>query len=98
MDGQKPDIPADGTKKPGRREYYLFAFRIMGDFGISIAVPAILAALLGQYLDGKYGKYPLFTILSLITAFLITIRIIQKKSKSYGEEFARMNQAGKNKS
>jgi F0F1-type ATP synthase assembly protein I len=98
MDGQKPDLPADGTKKPGRREYYLFAFRIMSDFGISIAVPAVVAALLGQYLDGKYGRYPLFIILCLITAFLITIRIIQKKSKSYGEEYARMNQASKNKS
>jgi hypothetical protein len=98
MQEQKPSPADSGPRKTGKREYYLFAFRIMGDFGISIAVPAILAALLGQYLDGKYGKYPLFTILSLVTAFLITIRIIQKKSKSYGDEFARMNQAGKNKS
>ena len=70
----------------------------MSDFGISIAVPAVAAVLLGQYLDGKYGKYPLFTVLCLITSFLITIRIIQKKAKMYGDEFARLNQAGKNKS
>ena len=75
------------TPKKSDREYYLFALRIMGDFGVSIAVPAVLAALLGTWLDGKYQKYPFFTVICLIVAFIATVKIIRKKAKKYGDEY-----------
>lgn len=76
--------------KTSDREYYLFALRIIGDFGVNIAVPAVLAALLGNWLDEKYDRYPLFIILCLIVAFLFTAKIIQKKAKKYGDEYQKM--------
>ncbi|KKR49174.1 MAG: hypothetical protein UT86_C0001G0146 [Candidatus Magasanikbacteria bacterium GW2011_GWC2_40_17] len=77
-------------KKSSDRAYYLFALRIVGDFGIAIALPAVLGAILGRYLDEKYGRSALFTIFCLIVAFLITISIVYKKAKLYGGEYQKM--------
>ena len=81
-----PETP----KKNSDREYYLFALRIAGDFGASIAVPAILAALLGSYLDVKYVVYPIFTVICLLVAFSLTALMIRKKAKRYGEQYQKM--------
>ena len=81
---------SDEPKKTSDREYYLFALRIVGDFGISIAVPAVLAALLGGYLDDKFARYPLFTIICLIVAFSLTALMIRKKAKKYGDIYKKM--------
>lgn len=83
------------SKKTTSREYYLFAFRILGDFGATIAIPVVLFVLIGHYLDAKYAKTPLFTILGFILAAYITIRIIKRKAVAYGAEYKRMNDAGK---
>jgi len=80
----------EAPKKTSDRAYYMFALRIVGDFGATIAVPAVLGALLGTWLDGKYQKYPLFTAICLAVAFLTTIRIIQKKAKRYGREYEQL--------
>ena len=81
-----PETP----KKTSDREYYLFALRIAGDFGASIAVPAVLAAMLGRYLDDKYVRYPLFTVICLLVAFGLTALMIRKKAKKYGEQYQKM--------
>lgn len=73
------------------REYYLFALKIAGDFGASIFVPVIIFALIGQYLDEKYQRQPLFTILGLILAFLISAKIIYKKAQKYGQEYQNLD-------
>ncbi|MEK7680615.1 MAG: AtpZ/AtpI family protein [Patescibacteria group bacterium] len=77
-------------QKSKSREYYLFAFKIMGDFGASIAIPVILFVLAGQYLDEKYRRGPLFTILGFVLAALISVKIIHKKAKNYGEEYKKL--------
>lgn len=82
-------------KKVSDREYYLFAFRIIGDFGVTIAVPVIIFVLIGQYLDGKYGTNPWLTVLGIIVAALITAKIIYKKAKCYGKEYQDMDQGRK---
>ncbi|MFA6485878.1 MAG: AtpZ/AtpI family protein [Candidatus Magasanikbacteria bacterium] len=76
--------------KTSDRQYYLFALRIVSDFGATIAVPAILAAWIGTWLDEKYNRAPLFLAICLIVAFAATARIIQKKAKKYGEEYQKM--------
>jgi len=72
------------------RRYYLFALKIMGDFGAAIAAPVVIFVLLGQWLDGRYGTNLVFTIFGFVIAFLISIRIIYKKAKIYGEQYSRL--------
>ncbi|TSC84816.1 MAG: Uncharacterized protein G01um101413_200 [Parcubacteria group bacterium Gr01-1014_13] len=79
-------------KKTTSREYHLFAFKMLGDFGASIAAPVVIFVLIGQYLDDKYAKSPLFTILGFVLAALLSAKIIYKKAKIYGEEYKRMNE------
>jgi F0F1-type ATP synthase assembly protein I len=79
--------------KQNDRQYYLLAMKIVLDFGATIAVPAIIFTLIGQYLDEKYGKYPLFVVLCLINAFLITAKIVITKAKAYGKIYQNIDQA-----
>lgn len=73
------------NKNPSERELYLFAFKTFGDFGITIAVPAVLAALLGKWLDTKFGTEPRYVLLLLVLAFILTAVIVVKKTKEYGK-------------
>jgi len=81
---EQPNRPKDD------RKYYLFALKIAGDFGVAIAAPAVVAALLGNWLDGKYSTYPLFLILCLLVAGLLTAKSIHRKAKRYGEQYNKM--------
>ena len=78
------------TQKTTDRAYYLFAMRAVGDFGATIAVPVIIFVLVGQYLDSKYNLYPYLTIIGFILAALISIKIIHKKAKKYGNDYQRL--------
>ena len=69
------------------RRYYLFALRIIGDFGASIAVPVVVFVLFGQWLDGKYEKGPWFTVIAFALAAVLSGRMIYKKAKRYGKEY-----------
>ena len=80
------------SKKSTSREYYLFAFKIIGDFGASIALPVVILVLIGQYLDDKYNKAPLFIILGFILAALTSAKIIYKKTKIYNEEYKKLGE------
>ncbi len=84
-------------KKTSGRQYQIFAFKMLGELGFSIAAPVVVFVLIGQYLDGKYDKSPLFTILAFVLAALASAKIVYKKSKLYGEEYKRMNDAGETK-
>ena len=64
--------------------YYMrLALRIFCDFGVSIAVPAVVAALVGVRLDRKWDTEPLMLVLLLMMAFLSTGVWIFKKAKTY---------------
>lgn len=91
MDENKP-------KKTTDRQYYLFALRIIGDFGIIIAVPIVIFVLIGKWLDGKYNTRPLFLVIAFLLAALITIKIIHKKAKTYGHQYQKMVDNEGNKS
>jgi len=77
----------DKPQKTSDRAYYLFALRIIGDFGATIAVPVVIFVLIGQYLDEKYYKSPLFTVLGFVLAALLSGKMIYKKSKAYGAQY-----------
>jgi len=84
MDNNQPQKTTD-------REYYFFALKIIGDFGASIAVPVVVLVLLGQYLDEKYHRAPLLTIIGFVVAALTSGRIIYRKAKRYGVEYQKMD-------
>lgn len=81
-------------KPTSDREYYLFALKIIGDFGATIAVPVVVFVLMGQYLDNRWGYSPLFSILGFALAVLLSGRIIYRKAKEYGKEYQRLNDKG----
>ena len=77
----------DKNPKTTQREYYLFAIRIIGDFGASIAAPVVVLVLIGQYLGDIYGYKTIFTLLAFLIAALASAKIIHKKAKNYGKEY-----------
>jgi len=72
--------------------YYRLAMRIFADFSGSIAIPAVLAALLGKWLDEKYGTEPRYIALLLILALILTSVILVRKSKKYLAEYEKLMQ------
>lgn len=70
--------------------YYRLAMRIFADFGATIAVPAVLAALLGKWLDGQFDTYPRYLIICLTATFILTAVIIVKKTRFYGKAYKRL--------
>ena len=74
-------------KKSTDRAYHLFALKIIGDFGVSIAVPVVVFVLIGQYFDEKYNNSPIFTILAFALAALLSAKMIHKKAKLYGKQY-----------
>lgn len=78
-------------KSNNDRKYYLFALKIAGDFGASIAVPVVLFVLIGKYFDKKYNYTPFFTTLAFVLAALISAKIIYKKAKRYGAEYQQLD-------
>jgi len=85
------------NEKTSDRAYYLFAIRIIGDFSVSIAVPVVVAVLIGQYIDEKYGYKPLFTIIGFALSAIISAKIVYNKAKLYGDEYQKMVSSDKNK-
>jgi len=78
-------------ENPKDRAYLLMGLRIVGDFGATIAVPVVVFVLIGQWLEGKYGHAPWFTILAFVLAAVLSGISIYKKAKSYGEEYKNLD-------
>ena len=72
-------------KKPTNRYNYGLALRIAGDFGVSIAVPALLGAYVGQKLDERFGTEPWLFALCLVIAFTLTALYIVRKATYYAK-------------
>ncbi len=75
------------SAKSSDRQYYLFAIKIAGDFGATIAIPVVTFVFIGRWLDQIYDKWLLFTVISFILAALVSARIIYKKAKRYGSQY-----------
>lgn len=76
--------------------YYRLAMRIFADFSASIAVPAVLGALLGKWLDSQYATYPRYLIICLLVAFLLTSLNILKKASFYSESYKQLIEKERN--
>ncbi len=71
--------------------YYRLAYRIFADFSGTIAVPVVLAAILGKYLDERFATKPWIVIILLVLTFIGTGKIIKKKAIKYSKEYDRLN-------
>jgi len=78
-------------KVDNEQRYYVFALKITGDFGATIAVPVVLAALIGQKLDDRHGTYPLYLAICMVISAIITAKLIYKKSKKYAKQFQNLD-------
>ncbi len=77
------------------RAYQRLAFKILAEFGGIIAIPAVLAALAGKWLDTKYQTAPRYLIILLVLAFVLTAYSIKKKSAYYGRLYESITQEPK---
>ena len=89
------EITKPASKKTSDAAYYRFAMRIIGDFGVSMAVPAVIAAFVGIWLDRKLGTTPWFMIIGLVAAFTSTYLVIKKKAVHYAKLFEDIGKEGK---
>lgn len=76
---------------PSDRRYLLFAFRIVGDLGATIAIPAAFGALLGQKLDETYDTGLRYTAIGLGVAAILTAIMLYQKVKKYSKEYEEIN-------
>jgi uncharacterized membrane protein YagU involved in acid resistance len=74
-------------KDTKERKYIMLGFKIMGDFGISIAAPVVIFVLSAQWLEAKYGHGPYITIFAFLLAAMLSAKMIHKKAKQYGRDY-----------
>lgn len=69
------------------RKFVLFGLKIVGDFGVTIAVPVIFFVYLGQKLDARYGTSIRFTVIAFVVSALISGLLVYKHAKEYGKQY-----------
>jgi hypothetical protein len=76
------------------RRYYLLGLRIVGDFGITIAVPVVVFTKIGQWLDYTHpiGNWPWWMIIGFVLAGALTAKMIVVKAKRYGKIYQKIGE------
>jgi F0F1-type ATP synthase assembly protein I len=74
-------------------QYQRLALRIFADFSGTIAVPAVLAALLGKWLDNRFETEPWLLIVTLAVALAATAVVVVRKARFYGREYDKLGKA-----
>jgi F0F1-type ATP synthase assembly protein I len=82
--------PGPSETERDRRNMF-FALRIVGDFGVTIAVPVVVLALIGKWLDAKYGTRPLLLIAGFALAAVVSAVSIARKTKRYAKTYDDLN-------
>ena len=68
-------------------KYYRLAGRIFADFSGTIAIPVVLAAIVGKRLDAHQATAPRYLIIFLVFAFVLTGVMVAKKASFYKKEY-----------
>jgi F0F1-type ATP synthase assembly protein I len=76
-------------------KYVSLGLRIVGEFGAIIAVPIVLFALAGKWLDGRYGTKPWFLIAGFALAAAVSSISIARKAKAFDKEYKDIEAEGK---
>ena len=69
------------------RRLTAFALKIMGELGGLIAVPAIVFTFLGRKLDLWFDTGPAFTVITLLSAFFLSMIAVATKAAGYADQY-----------
>lgn len=75
------------AKNADDRAFYLFGLRIVGDFGATLALPAVAAGWIGSRLDARWDSKPTALFACLALAFAFSAVVIRRKAAAYGKEY-----------
>lgn len=71
------------------KKSFIFSFSLMGSIGLAVAVPLLILALLGRYIDGIYGSSPRFLLimiaLSTVPVYFLLRRIVSEATKKFNK-------------
>ncbi|HEX5429737.1 MAG TPA: AtpZ/AtpI family protein [Patescibacteria group bacterium] len=73
--------PEQKPKLPPVNKWLLVNFAF--EFGFIIAIPLLILALGGKWLDAKQGTYPAFTLAGVVLAIAASTLWISKRVKRY---------------
>jgi hypothetical protein len=79
-------MPAPTPAKDDRR-FYVFGIKALGTMTALIAVPAVAASLVGNWLDGRFGTRPYGLVVSMALGFAITAFMAWGESRRLGKEY-----------
>ncbi|HLD17959.1 MAG TPA: AtpZ/AtpI family protein [Patescibacteria group bacterium] len=71
--------------------FYRLAFRIFGEFGVTLAAPAVLGLFLGIGVDRWLGTRPWGLFVCLAVSFAASWLWIRRKAVAYAQEFERLS-------
>ncbi len=74
-------------KDQSDHKYYILGLKMMLDIGAVLAIPAIIAAILGTYIDNLINKGPVFITILLACAFVSSLIVVYKKAVKYRKEY-----------
>lgn len=69
----------------------LFSLSFIGSVGFATAIPVVVLALLGRYLDHRYNSEPKFFIILLILSVVIVFFTLKKIVREAIEGFKKIN-------
>jgi hypothetical protein len=69
------------------RRLAAFAFRIMGEIGGLIAVPAIVFTLIARRLDAFFGTRAIITVVALLGSFCFSMIAVSLKATDYADRY-----------
>ncbi len=95
MDEFNKPLPKSTIVPDEERRYYMFALKIVGDFGAAIAVPVAILSYLGKRLDARFNSDPYLLITGFVLAAVFSGFIIFKKTKQYGKQYEAMTKQSK---
>ncbi len=74
-------------KKATDRKYWIFSLKIIGDFGVTLALPVVVFSSIGQRLDARFSSSPWFTVIGFALAAVLSAQLIYKKTKKYAKQY-----------
>lgn len=74
-------------------KYHLLGLQAVGDFGATIALPAVVLSWLGKRLDEAWGTRPALLIAGFALAALLSSYAVYRKAKAYDRRFQELNSA-----
>ena len=84
-------MDAPVLKKTDDRAYQLFGLRAAGELGYLIALPVVLFALAGKWLDGRFGTKPWCVIAGFVLAALLSGTAVYRRAKQLGMQYDALN-------